>query len=79
MAAATGNMKRAARMGHMRDLRRAMRGPREHRDAVEITRRTAQDGAPAAPVDLGKVGIAVVVSDEKAGAGWPVVTGPSDG
>ena len=70
MAAATGHLKRGAHAGHLRDLRHATAGPRHPRAAGDITR----SRTPPDPAAISAAGIGVVKSDEKAGAGWPVVT-----
>jgi len=75
MAAATGHLKRGAHAGHLRDLRHAASGPRHHRAPGDITR----SGPPPDAAAINAAGIGVVLTDEKAGAGWPIVAEPSDG
>ncbi len=79
VAAGTGNLKRAASRSHTRDLERLARGAARRRGQAPLTRSAANDAAPgASTADLAAVGIAVVVSDQKAGEGWPTVEA-SDG
>ena len=82
LAAGTGNLKKYPQRDHMRELRR-MAGRTARRAAPEPFTRSAAPQAPSDPpqaeVDLADFGIEVVMSDQKAGPGWPTVVGPSDG
>ncbi len=67
MAAGTGNLKKNAHRGHMRDLRRTAQGAPARRSRGPITRSDA-DSAPQDPADFG---IEVVVLKGQKTAPWP--------
>ncbi len=82
LAAGTGNLKKHGQRQHMRDLQR-MAGRTARRAAPDPFTRSSAPQAPSDPpqdkVDLADFGIEVVITDEKAGPGWPTVVEPSDG